>query len=143
MRRSGGIAAINAAIEKLSRVHAEHIAVYGAGNEARLTGKHETCDISMFKSGVADRGCSIRVPRHVQLAGQGYLEDRRVRIASQRGLRLRDAYTTCLVSVAAGRKCVPLHGVRCAHQHHHKVVSPAAAQCAAFFFCAHATHTHT
>ena len=77
MRRSGGMAAINAAIEKLAKVHDLHIANYGAGNEARLTGRHETCDIKTFKAGVADRGCSIRVPRPVSLAGCGYLEDRR------------------------------------------------------------------
>ncbi len=77
MRRPGGIAAINAAIEKLSQAHAAHIAVYGSGNEARLTGKCETCDIATFKAGVADRGCSVRIPKPVQLAGCGYFEDRR------------------------------------------------------------------
>ena len=77
MRRSGGIAAINLAVEKLCKAHAAHIAVYGVGNEARLTGRHETCDIATFKAGVADRSCSVRVPRHVAQAGAGYLEDRR------------------------------------------------------------------
>ena len=42
-----------------------------------MTGKHETADINTFKSGVADRGSSIRVPLGVSLAGKGYLEDRR------------------------------------------------------------------
>lgn len=41
------------------------------------TGKHETANISTFKSGVADRGASIRIPLPVSLAGKGYLEDRR------------------------------------------------------------------
>eukprot|EP00753_Platysulcus_tardus_P001859 PLAT11593.1.p1 GENE.PLAT11593.1~~PLAT11593.1.p1 ORF type:complete len:380 (+),score=165.41 PLAT11593.1:60-1142(+) len=50
----------------------EHLALYGAGNELRLTGKHETASMHDFKWGVADRGASIRIPR----AG-GYLEDRR------------------------------------------------------------------
>jgi hypothetical protein len=49
----------------------------GTGNEQRLTGKHETCDIDTFKFGVADRGSSIRIPLPVQLQGYGYLEDRR------------------------------------------------------------------
>jgi hypothetical protein len=40
-------------------------------------GKHETCDINTFRFGVADRGSSIRIPLPVQLAGKGYLEDRR------------------------------------------------------------------
>ena len=39
----------------------------GAGNEMRLTGKHETCDINTFRSGVADRGASIRIPLPVQV----------------------------------------------------------------------------
>ena len=51
--------------------------VYGAGNEQRLTGKHETCDINTFRWGVADRGASVRIPLHVAQAGKGYLEDRR------------------------------------------------------------------
>lgn len=33
--------AILAAIERLSKTHAEHISQYGTGNEQRLTGKHE------------------------------------------------------------------------------------------------------
>lgn len=40
---------IMAAIEKLSKTHAEHISQYGTGNEQRLTGKHETCDINTFR----------------------------------------------------------------------------------------------
>ena len=77
MREPGGIKAINAAIEKLSKRHDEHIAVYGEDNELRLTGRHETGHISNFSSGVANRGASIRVPRHVAEKGYGYLEDRR------------------------------------------------------------------
>jgi glutamine synthetase len=77
MRRAGGMAAIDAAIEKLGKAHEAHIAQYGDGNEARLTGRHETCDIKTFKAGVADRGCSIRIPRPVAQAGCGYFEDRR------------------------------------------------------------------
>jgi glutamine synthetase len=42
MRKEGGMKAIEAAIEKLSKRHKEHIAVYGADNDLRLTGKHET-----------------------------------------------------------------------------------------------------
>jgi glutamine synthetase len=72
-----GLAAIEAAVASLSTRHAEHIAVYGHGIEDRLTGAHETCSIHEFKSGVADRGCSIRIPRHVAAIGFGYLEDRR------------------------------------------------------------------
>lgn len=72
-----GMDAINAAIEKLSKRHDEHIAVYGHGLESRLTGLHETADISNFSHGIADRGASIRIPHQVATAGYGYLEDRR------------------------------------------------------------------
>jgi glutamine synthetase len=77
MRVPGGMDAINEACEKLSKKHPEHIAAYGTGNERRLTGAHETCDMDTFKIGVADRGCSIRIPLPVSLKGYGYLEDRR------------------------------------------------------------------
>ena len=49
----------------------------GEGNERRLTGKHETADMNTFSYGVANRGCSIRIPRATEAAGCGYLEDRR------------------------------------------------------------------
>jgi len=77
MREKGGIKAIEDAIEKLSKKHMDHIAVYGEDNELRLTGKHETGHIGTFSYGVADRGASIRIPRHVAAQGYGYLEDRR------------------------------------------------------------------
>jgi hypothetical protein len=57
--------AIEDAIEKMSKRHMEHIAVYGEDNDLRLTGKHETGHISAFSAGVANRGASIRIPRHV------------------------------------------------------------------------------
>lgn len=77
MRAEGGIKVIEEACEKLSKKHKEHISAYGLGNERRLTGKHETASIDMFKYGVADRGASIRIPLGVSLEGKGYLEDRR------------------------------------------------------------------
>ena len=61
--KTGGIYDIIQAIEKLSVRHKEHIAVYGEDNELRLTGKHETASINQFSYGVANRGCSIRIPR--------------------------------------------------------------------------------
>lgn len=76
-RQSGGIEYIRDAIERLSVTHTDHIAVYGAGLSDRLTGLHETCDINTFRSGVADRGASIRIPQKVQQDGRGYFEDRR------------------------------------------------------------------
>ncbi|XP_019234691.1 PREDICTED: glutamine synthetase nodule isozyme-like isoform X2 [Nicotiana attenuata] len=77
MRAEGGLQVIKKAIEKLGKRHKEHIAAYGEGNERRLTGEHETADINTFKSGVADRGASIRIGRETEKAGKGYLEDRR------------------------------------------------------------------
>ena len=77
MREEGGIDVIVDACEKLSKKHDEHIAVYGAHNEERLTGLHETCSIKEFRYGVSDRGASIRIPMATQNDGKGYLEDRR------------------------------------------------------------------
>lgn len=77
MREEGGIDVIVDACEKLSKNHDEHIAVYGAHNEERLTGLHETCSIKEFRYGVSDRGASIRIPMTTQKDGKGYLEDRR------------------------------------------------------------------
>ncbi len=77
MRAPGGIEAIKIACEKLKLRHKEHIAVYGAHNEERLTGRHETCAIDQFRYGVSDRGASIRIPMGTANSGAGYLEDRR------------------------------------------------------------------
>jgi len=72
-----GAAAIDKAIKLLGKKHKEHVELYGYGLSDRLTGLHETCSIDDFKAGVADRGCSIRIPQAVNLQGYGYLEDRR------------------------------------------------------------------
>ncbi|PLB50332.1 glutamine synthetase [Aspergillus steynii IBT 23096] len=76
-RADGGMKVIEAAMKKLEARHVEHIAVYGEGNEERLTGRHETGNIDKFSYGVADRGGSIRIPRQVAKDGKGYFEDRR------------------------------------------------------------------
>ncbi len=65
------------ACEALGARAAAHIAEYGSGIEARLTGQHETCAYTEFRYGVSDRGASIRIPWHVAQAQRGYLEDRR------------------------------------------------------------------
>jgi len=77
MREPGGLKVIEEACEKLRRRHAEHIAVYGAHNEERLTGLHETCRIDEFRYGLSDRGASVRIPMATARQGYGYLEDRR------------------------------------------------------------------
>lgn len=72
-----GMDAIHKAIKALEARHEDHIAVYGADLELRLTGKHETASIHQFIAGVGHRGASIRIPRPVAEKGYGYLEDRR------------------------------------------------------------------
>ena len=76
-RAPGGIKVIEEACRVLGLNHDKHISVYGAGNENRLTGKHETCAINQFRFGVSDRGASIRIPMTTANSGAGYLEDRR------------------------------------------------------------------
>jgi len=77
MRESGGIKAIEAALEKLGTRHIEHITTYGEDNSERLTGRHETASMEKYSWGVANRGASVRIPRGVALEGKGYFEDRR------------------------------------------------------------------
>jgi len=59
----------------------EHIAAYdpsgGLDNQRRLTGAHETASYKEFSWGVANRGCSVRIPRMTEKEGKGYFEDRR------------------------------------------------------------------
>ena len=56
----------------------KHMDVYGAHNEERLTGLHETQSIDKFSYGVSDRGASIRIPiGTVEDGWVGRLEDRR------------------------------------------------------------------
>ena len=72
---------IEEAIQKLGKRHMTHIRNYdptgGKDNARRLTGHHETSSINDFSYGVANRGCSIRIPRSVGEEKKGYLEDRR------------------------------------------------------------------
>merc|ERR1719473_4159 len=77
MRAEGGYAVITKVCDAFGEKTKEHIAEYGEGNDKRLTGKHETCSITQFKYGVADRGASIRIPRSAEKEGRGYMEDRR------------------------------------------------------------------
>ena len=77
MREDGGMKHIEKAMESLSARHKEHMKVYGEGNEARMTGAHETASFDKFTWGVADRGSSVRVNRACAEEGKGYFEDRR------------------------------------------------------------------
>ena len=69
--------AMREAIEKLAQNHADHMTVYGTGNELRMTGEHETADYNVFTHGIANRGASIRIGNENYKNGKGYFEDRR------------------------------------------------------------------
>jgi glutamine synthetase len=78
LRTGGSKEIFDKICEAFRPVVKEHIAVYGADNDLRLTGKHETASIYDFSYGVSDRGASIRIPVMVPAKGwKGYLEDRR------------------------------------------------------------------
>lgn len=78
-REAGGFALCQKIADKMGASHAEHLAVYGTGNEARLNASWQeyVADYNTYKWQVADRTASVRIPRDVQLADKGYLEDRR------------------------------------------------------------------
>ena len=78
MRESGDEAVFNKICEEFGKNIERHISVYGANNDQRLTGLHETQSIDMFSYGVSDRGASIRIPvGTVEDGWKGRLEDRR------------------------------------------------------------------
>lgn len=78
MRSCGDKAVFDAICDEFAKFIPEHIAVYGAYNDQRLTGKHETQSIHDYSYGVSDRGASIRIPvGTVEDGWKGRLEDRR------------------------------------------------------------------
>lgn len=80
LRTSGKKAEFEAICKKFAPKNRikQAISVYGAYNEQRLTGLHETQSINKFSFGVSDRGASIRIPiAAVQNKWKGWLEDRR------------------------------------------------------------------
>lgn len=78
LRNAGSKDVYEAVCEAFRPVHEQHIAVYGAHNDQRLTGDHETQSIDQFSYGVSDRGASIRIPiATVENGWKGWLEDRR------------------------------------------------------------------
>jgi glutamine synthetase len=78
MRESGKQETFTKICEEFGKNIERHISVYGAHNEQRLTGKHETQSINEFSYGVSDRGASIRIPVSTMEDGWiGRLEDRR------------------------------------------------------------------
>ena len=78
MRESGDQGVFEKICEEFGRNIRRHIDVYGADNEQRLTGLHETQSIHEYSYGVSDRGASIRIPvGTVEDGWKGRLEDRR------------------------------------------------------------------
>jgi glutamine synthetase len=78
LRTAGNKEVYDTICQAFAPVIKEHIAVYGADNHMRLTGKHETQSIDQFSYGISDRGASIRIPiATVERGWKGWLEDRR------------------------------------------------------------------
>ena len=78
MRDQGGEELMTKICEAFGQNIKKHMDVYGAHNEQRLTGLHETQSIHEFSFGVSDRGASIRIPVTTMEDGWiGRLEDRR------------------------------------------------------------------
>ena len=78
MRDLGDEAVFTKICEEFGKNVGACISVYGAHNEQRLTGQHETQSIDQFSYGVSDRGASIRIPiGTVDDGWKGRLEDRR------------------------------------------------------------------
>lgn len=76
-RAPGGLAKIHEYVERMRSTVREDIPFYGAENNVRLTGKHETSRYDQFSYGVGTRGTSIRIPNQVNIDKSGYFEDRR------------------------------------------------------------------
>lgn len=78
MRDTGGEELMTNICEQFGKNIERHISVYGADNDQRLTGLHETQAIDQFSYGVSDRGASIRIPiGTIDDGWKGRLEDRR------------------------------------------------------------------
>ena len=78
MRTCGDEKVFVAICEEFGKHIKEHIDVYGAYNDQRLIGKHETSSINSFSYGASNRGASIRIPiGTIEDGWRGRLEDRR------------------------------------------------------------------
>jgi glutamine synthetase len=89
---------IMSAVECLEKTHPEHMAVYGVGNEKRMTGLHETASFDHFSFGIANRGASVRIPAAAKKDGKGYFEDRRPAANIDPYLAPAKIFETCIVT---------------------------------------------
>jgi glutamine synthetase len=64
-------------MKQLENKHRLWIPALGSGNEARLTGYHETSSLEKFSWGIGSRAASVRIPNTTHTNGCGYFEDRR------------------------------------------------------------------
>jgi len=75
---TGGMKYIEDMMSKMDKKHKMHVDCYGADNDKRLTGLHETSSMDKFSYGAGNRGASVRIPTSTMNAdGKGYIEDRR------------------------------------------------------------------
>jgi glutamine synthetase len=65
-------------IHNMQKNHANDISKFGSeNNQLRLGGINETSSYHTFTYGIANRGCSVRIPREFVKSMKGYIEDRR------------------------------------------------------------------
>ena len=100
-----GLEYIEKAVQRLSAVHLEHMAVYGSGNEERMTGEHETARYDTFTCGRADRGASVRIGNETMTNGKGYFEDRRPSSTMNPYLVTAKLFETCGVGFNCETEC--------------------------------------
>lgn len=99
MRAAGGLQEILNCMPKLREAHAAHMRVYGDGNEARLTGLHETAPHDAFTYGVGTRNTSVRIGTQTYAENQGYFEDRRPAANMDPYVVTSTLYKTCCTNI--------------------------------------------
>ena len=78
MRETGGEEMFKSIMDRASTLHQAHMELYGALNNRRMTGIHETSSYDHFTYAAGSRGVSIRIPSStVASTWKGYAEDRR------------------------------------------------------------------
>ncbi|KAG8342601.1 Glutamine synthetase catalytic domain [Trypanosoma vivax] len=95
-REFNGIITLYEYCERLKLTASRDIIFYGCDNNLRLTGEHETSNLSAFSYGVGTRGTSIRIPNSVASDGKGYMEDRRPAAAADPYLVSARLFASCM-----------------------------------------------
>jgi len=62
----------------LDKSHKDVLSLYGANNDKRLTGYHETSSYEKFSWGDGSRGGSVRVPVVTKEEGKGYYNNNNI-----------------------------------------------------------------